>query len=181
LYAGRIYTSRAERRIDQLLGPLLLGLRQTATRGTLSFIGNLSIQESDELASWRPAYSQAGWNIAVGSCAPRAEALDRMRKADGLVLLSSSHASIPAKLFEYVQAQRPILAITPPGSAVASLARDIRQLFVVDHNKPESASVGQFISACLHDMECSLPDRFSEEHLRTVFLTALGHQFEESK
>lgn len=182
LYAGRLYTSRAERRIDHLLAPLLLGLNQLATPGTLTFVGNLSAQEVEELVGWRPAYESAGWAIEVsGSALPRSEAIDLMRRADGLVLLSSSHASIPAKLFEYILARRPILAITPDDSAVASLAPDLGQLFALDHRKPDTEAVSRYIAACRNGMPCDQPEKFDERHLRTVFLTALDCQRAEPK
>lgn len=177
LYAGRLYTSRAERRIDDLLTPLLHGLRESAAHGTLSFVGNLSSQEVEELASWRPAYASAGWQIEVSGCAvPRREAIQLMRNADGLVLLSSSHASIPAKLFEYIIARRPILAVTPGGSAVACLAPVLGQLFTLDHRKPEANTVGAYIAACRNDLQGDLPEKFDECCLKSVFLTALCRQ-----
>lgn len=177
LYAGRLYTSRAERRIDDLLTPLLHGLRELKTQGTLSFVGNLSNQEVEELASWRPAYASAGWQIEVSGCAvPRREAIQLMRSADGLVLLSSSHASIPAKLFEYVLARRPILAVTPADSAVSCLAPDLGQLFTLDHRKPDTNAVGDYIAACRNGLRGDLPEKFDERCLKSVFLTALCRQ-----
>lgn len=182
LYAGRLYTSRAERRIDHLLAPLLIGLRGLGTHGTLSFVGNLATQEIDELAAWRSAFADVGWQVEVtGHALPRAAAIELMRQADGLLLLSSSHASIPAKLFDYILAQRPILAVTPEESAVATLGPCLKQLFLLDHCKPETQTISDFIAACRQGLHFDVPEQFHERHLKSVFLTALGFQRAEPK
>jgi len=175
LYAGRIFTSRAERRIEHLLAPLLAGLQRCTASGTLLFVGNLGQAELDELEDWRADFKQAGWEIAIRAALPRAAALELMRQADGLLLLSSSHASIPAKLFDYLFAQRPILALAPAASAVADFAPKLRQLFTLDYrDAAEAPIVAEFIEACRGRLVCDLPAQFDEVHLRAIFLAALG-------
>ena len=174
LYAGRIFTSRAERRIEHLLAPLLAGLQQCAASGTLLFVGNLSQGEIDELNGWRTQFKQAGWEITTRAALPRAAALDLMRIADGLLLLSSSHASIPAKLFEYICAQRPILALAPASSAVTDLAPQLPQLFALDFRDAAATPVvAQFVEACRGRQTYDLPGLFDEVHLRAIFIAAL--------
>lgn len=50
------------------------------------------------------------------------EALSEMLTADGLLVLQAANCNhqIPAKLYEYVRARRPILALTVPGSDTAN-------------------------------------------------------------
>ena len=175
LYAGRIYTSRAERRIEQLLAPLLAGLRAGTAVRRLLFVGNLGQPELEELASWRPAFAEFGCEIASRAAVPRAAALELMRQADGLLLLSSSHASIPAKLFDYLCAGRPILALCPASSAVAELAPQLRQMFCLDYSRAQAApGIAAFIAACRDGCPGDLPARFDEAQLRPIFLAALG-------
>ncbi|MBE0627721.1 MAG: glycosyltransferase [Burkholderiales bacterium] len=175
LYAGRIFTSRAERRIEHLLAPLLAGLQGCGTSGTLSFVGNLSQDEVDGLNGWGADLQQAGWAIATRAALPRAAALELMRQADGLLLLSSSHASIPAKLFDYLCAQRPILALAPAASAVAELAPQLRQLFALDYrDAAASPVVAEFVQACRSGQSYDMPVQFDEAHLQAIFLAALG-------
>jgi len=55
---------------------------------------------------------------------PYREALSEMLDADGLLILQASNCNhqIPAKLYEYLRAQRPILALTDPqGNTAAAL------------------------------------------------------------
>jgi hypothetical protein len=58
---------------------------------------------------------------------PYGEAIDEMCRADGLLLLQASNcnAQIPAKFYEYVRAQRPILLLTDPAGDTAAAARRV--------------------------------------------------------
>lgn len=53
------------------------------------------------------------------------DALAEMRRADGLLILQASNcnAQIPAKLYEYFRAQRPIIALTDPAGDTAACCR----------------------------------------------------------
>lgn len=57
---------------------------------------------------------------------PYREALEEMLRADGLLLFqaASCNHQIPAKLYEYLRAQRPVLALTDPAGDTASALRD---------------------------------------------------------
>ena len=54
---------------------------------------------------------------------PYREALKEMMRADGLVVMQASNcnAQIPAKLYEYLRAQRPILGLTDPAGDTAQV------------------------------------------------------------
>lgn len=57
---------------------------------------------------------------------PYREALSEMLSADGLLILQASNCNnqIPAKLYEYLRARRPILALTDPAGNTAAALRD---------------------------------------------------------
>ena len=57
---------------------------------------------------------------------PYREALDEMVRADGLLLLQAANCNeqIPAKVYEYLRAGRPILALTDPEGDTAAVVRD---------------------------------------------------------
>jgi glycosyltransferase involved in cell wall biosynthesis len=65
--------------------------------------------------------------IEVLPSVPYTEAIDEMCRADGLLLLQASNcnAQIPAKFYEYVRAQRPILLMTDPVGDTAVAARGV--------------------------------------------------------
>ena len=56
---------------------------------------------------------------------PYRDALQEMLRADGLLVLQASNCNnqIPAKVYEYLRCQRPILALTDPAGDTASLLR----------------------------------------------------------
>jgi hypothetical protein len=58
---------------------------------------------------------------------PYREALEEMQAVDALLLMQASNCNqqIPAKLYEYLYAQRPILALTDPAGDTAALLRQL--------------------------------------------------------
>lgn len=63
-----------------------------------------------------------GTIVSLAPPIPYREALQEMLEADGLLLLQSANCNnqIPAKLYEYLRAQRPILALTDPAGDTAA-------------------------------------------------------------
>jgi glycosyltransferase involved in cell wall biosynthesis len=55
---------------------------------------------------------------------PQAEALKYMEDTDYLLLTMTNDISVPGKLFEYMAAGKPVLAITMPGSEVDQILRE---------------------------------------------------------
>jgi len=71
---------------------------------------------------------------------PKSEALRIAQTSDGLLLIQPHTAiQVPAKLFEYIQIGRPILAHVPPGSETeAVLAKSgIRYVSAYPRSSPE--------------------------------------------
>jgi len=56
---------------------------------------------------------------------PYRRALQEMMRADGLLVLQASNCNqqVPAKLYEYLRCQRPVIALTDPAGDTASLLR----------------------------------------------------------
>jgi len=79
-------------------------------------------------------------NISIGPRTTHREALARMVAADILLLLITSREGgkkwYPGKLFEYMAAGRPILAVTPGGLA-ATLIERAGVGVSVEHREPE--------------------------------------------
>jgi glycosyltransferase involved in cell wall biosynthesis len=63
--------------------------------------------------------------IEVAPAVPYQEALAEMLRADGLLILQAANcnAQVPAKLYEYLRARRPILALTDPAGDTAAVLR----------------------------------------------------------
>lgn len=83
---------------------------------------------------------------------PYREALEEMLRADGLLLFqaASCNHQIPAKLYEYLRAQRPVLALTDPAGATACALREAGAGRMVRIDSREEICDG--LLAFLHDI-----------------------------
>lgn len=176
LHAGRFSGSSNIRRVEFLLKPLLNGIRATETKGDIILLGRLESGDLDEVACWKPQFELAGWSLEVRPPVPREEMIKQLCQVDGLLLLSTSQAAIPSKLFEYLSTGRLILALTPEDSAVWKLGKKIPQIFLLDYAQPlkETCAVREFIGSCSGgDHRYEIPPDFTEERLSKIFYKGL--------
>lgn len=170
LYAGKIHSSRPERRIEMLLDPLETGL---PAGGELIFRGNLSQTEIRELESRAGRFARIDWKLSVLPPIRREGLWKEIREADGLLMLSNSRASIPAKLYDYLPSGRPILAMTGRDSILDRLANKIPQLFLY-HDENEQSRIQGFVQACRSGSQARIPEEFREARLQRTFLELLS-------
>jgi glycosyltransferase involved in cell wall biosynthesis len=176
LYSGRLLGGGGQaRRAGFLLELLLAGLAgYQGPKGVFHFLGNLSPEDLSELAQYRPRFEERGWRITSQPAVPRKEMFDQVAAADGLLLLSGSHAAVPSKTFEYVASGKPVLAACPEQSAVWRIAAELPQFFLADFARPERAAgaVQEFLRACsAGDAPFEVPIQYSEQHLKEIFLS----------
>jgi glycosyltransferase involved in cell wall biosynthesis len=81
------------------------------------FVGRISDGEKATLEGRSSA-------IRVVGFVPQAEALKFMEETDYLLMTMTNAISVPGKLYEYMAAGKPILAITPAGSEVDMVLRE---------------------------------------------------------
>lgn len=78
------------------------------------------------------------------------EALAEMRRADALLVLQAANcnAQIPAKLYEYLRARRPILALTDPAGDTAQVVRQagIETIVPLDDADGIAALLSRFVA-----------------------------------
>ncbi|MCK4349416.1 MAG: hypothetical protein KAX13_01085, partial [Candidatus Krumholzibacteria bacterium] len=176
LHAGRFMHSSLERNPKYLLEPLLKGLDQVERKGKVVLLGQLSRDDMAEVRSWRERYAEYGWSIEIAEPVPREAMMRKLMEADGLLLLSTSNAAVPSKLFEYLAAGKPILAFTPRRSAVWRIGESIQHVSLVDYREDEDAGGAQktFLDSCLNGViSVSLPDLFHESTLSEIFIANL--------
>lgn len=89
------------------------------------------------------------------------EALNEMLRADGLLLMQASNCNeqIPAKLYEYLRAGRPIIALTDPTGDTAATVRaaGLDAVARLDSEDEIVASLSGFLDA-LRQCKAALPD-----------------------
>jgi len=98
---------------------------------------------------------------------PYRAALAEMLDADGLLVMQASHcnAQIPAKLYEYLRARRPILALTDPAGDTAATLRGagIDTIARLDNKEDIMEGVMRFITL-LRQREAPLPPENASQH-----------------
>jgi glycosyltransferase involved in cell wall biosynthesis len=125
IHPGEIYANRDSRPFLEAIGKLgpdaILGRRSLRVR----FIGRLE-SGTQRLGDLIRAEGLGGVVSLCGQI-PYAQSLREMVQADVLLLLMNSpgqRAGVPAKLYEYIGAGRPILALAEPDSDVAWILRE---------------------------------------------------------
>jgi glycosyltransferase involved in cell wall biosynthesis len=86
------------------------------------------------------------------------EALSEMLSADGLLVLQASNcnAQVPAKLYEYMRARRPIVALTDPAGDTAAVVRNagVGAIAPLDDSTAIATLLRRFVS---HPSASTLP------------------------
>lgn len=94
-----------------------------------------------------------GANVSFAPSIPYQQALAEMQQVDGLLVFQgyTSNPAIPAKLYEYLRAQRPILAMADDEGDTAALVRrlDAGRVAPLDDVERIAVALGQY----LHDIE----------------------------
>lgn len=123
LHSGAVYPSERDptaffEAIAQLLGKGTIG--PDNLRIVLRATGH-----DQEIAALIERYA-IGAVVSLAPPLPYAEALREMLTADGLLILQASNCNqqIPAKLYEYLRARRPILGLTDPAGDTAHALRE---------------------------------------------------------
>lgn len=88
--------------------------------------------------------------VALAPHVPYREALAEMLGADGLLVLQATNCNhqVPAKLYEYLRARRPILALTDPAGDTAATLRNagIDTIAALDSKQDIMQAIGRFIA-----------------------------------
>jgi glycosyltransferase involved in cell wall biosynthesis len=119
LHAGELYGGRDPR-------PLLDALQQLRADLDvhIEFLGRSTEQRFDLPAEL--ARRGLGDRVAIHDQAPYGEAIRKMKRADILLLIHTpgSRLGVPAKLYEYLGAGRPILALAEPDGDISWVLRE---------------------------------------------------------
>ena len=132
VHAGSFFGQRSPRPFLGALARLLKAQPELRGRVEAVFLGEL-----------RPADREWAGSLGLGDALqlpgfrPHGETLARMRAADVLLLLipragGRGRSVLSGKVYEYLAAERPVLALVPPDGAAAELLREIGSAWIAD-------------------------------------------------
>jgi glycosyltransferase involved in cell wall biosynthesis len=136
VHAGSFFGQRSPRPFLQALRDLLDARPALRGRVEARFLGEFRPDDLD----WA-AHLGLGDALEVEGFRPHREALAAMKGADALLLLIP-HAGgrglsvLSGKVYEYLAAERPILALVPPQGAAAELLRETGSAWIADPDDP---------------------------------------------
>lgn len=172
MHTGRFSASDSRRTPEALLLPLLKALQNSPSQGQIRLIGALSQEENTRIDNLTAEFARHSWHILRSGNIPRDTMLQELAQAHGLLLVSSSHAALPSKLFEYIPTRRPILVVTEPGSATWHLCQALPQAFILTPGQEteNSVAVQNFLAAAkLESPPATVPEIYSEQALHNTF------------
>lgn len=147
LHSGIVYPS--ERDPTQLL-QALAALKAGGVIDQTNFSVRFRASEHDALLQRLASECGVTELIELLPPVPYAAALEEMLRADALLVLQASNcnAQIPAKLYEYLRAQRPILALTDPigDTAQVVLRAGVPTVAALDSATEIAALIRRFVT-----------------------------------
>lgn len=153
LHSGTVYPS--ERDPTQLFAAL--SALKRAGRATDLLVRFRAPAHDDLLRALARKYD-VGDLIEVAPPLPYREALEEMRRADGLLVLQAAicNEQIPAKVYEYLRAQRPLLGLTDPQGDTADLLRrcGVRYIAALE----DAAAIEDILPRFMADLAGALPE-----------------------
>ncbi|MFQ5512312.1 MAG: glycosyltransferase, partial [Candidatus Krumholzibacteriia bacterium] len=180
VHAGRFTSSRYTQKPGYIFKLLDGAIERWGNGGVITLLGDLESEERKEIGSWRTSFQDKGWTLKFERSVPREQMLTTLRRADGLLLLSIARAAIPCKLFEYIPARKPILAVTSENSAVWCVGGGVPQMFLASYETPLDSTnvVVRFLEACrTGNYAADAPDIYSEVYLKNVFMNEVATGF----
>ncbi len=141
-YTGSMYGKRNPQTFLQAVEELVRDGKVDPQKILLRFIGRFGGEVRAMLAS-----SAVRESIETVSYLPHSQSVGALLSSDALLLIvdeaAGSDEIVPGKVFEYIGADRPIIALAPEG-AIASLLRETRS-GIVAHNQDIVAIQAAFI------------------------------------
>jgi glycosyltransferase involved in cell wall biosynthesis len=160
VHAGSFFGQRTPRPFLGALATLLRERPELRGRVQAAFLGELRPEDRE----WALGLG-LGDALALEGFRPHAEALAAMRAADALLLLvpragGRGLSVVSGKVYEYLAAERPILALVPPEGDAATLLRDTGSAWIADPD--DQAAIGGAIGEAVAAWEA---DRLGERRL----------------
>jgi hypothetical protein len=158
IHSGTVYPGD-----DRGPGPLFGALAELRRLGKLPAGFRLILRATGYDAEVKALAIAAGVTdlVEIADALPYRAALQEMLQADGLLLLqgAASNPAIPAKLYEYLRAQRPILALVHPDGDSAALLKELdgAVLAPLDELSAITAALQDYFGRCRNNSAPLVP------------------------
>jgi len=120
--------------------------------------------------------------VELAPVVPYPDALEEMVTADGLLLFQAANCNhqVPAKLYEYLRARRPILALTDPDGDTAAVLRDAGTGTIarLDSAQEIERALPRFLERCAGGVKDLLADTAIGQFSRRTRAADLAALFE---
>ncbi len=160
VHAGSFFGQRTPRPFLTAFAALLHDRPDLRERVQAAFLGDLRPPDRE----WALGLG-LGPALAIEGFRPHAEAVAAMRAADALVLLvpragGRGLSVVSGKVYEYLAAERPIIALVPPEGDAAALLRETGSAWIADPD--DEAAIGTAVAEAVGAWEA---DRLGERRL----------------
>jgi hypothetical protein len=160
VHAGSFFGQRSPRAFLAAFAALLQARPELRGRLQAVFLGELRPADRD----WALGLGLGG-ALALEGFRPHAEALAAMRAADALLLLvpragGRGLSVVSGKVYEYLAAERPIVALVPPEGDAAALLRETGSAWIADPD--DEGAIGAALTEAVAAWE---GDRLAERRL----------------
>jgi glycosyltransferase involved in cell wall biosynthesis len=136
VYAGTLYLARDPRPVLAALAHLRGSSCATERQVHLDLVGQCAEYRGTAVSRWVDELGLSG-AVHIHAEEPRSRVLQRLRRADALLLLARGQPDqIPHKLYEYLGARVPIVALVDPGGATERLLRRLGGHHIVADDDP---------------------------------------------
>jgi hypothetical protein len=167
--------------------PFFRALRQLLRAGEIdAHTLRVVLRATGSDAVYHPVIEQLGIGSVVQLAPPigYAQALREMLSADGVLLFQAANCNhqIPAKLYEYLRAGRPIFALTDARGDTAEALRAAAVPDIVDLTDTEAIASGlrRFLDALRNRTARAVPREIADRHSRRARTSELARLLEET-
>lgn len=177
VHVGNIYGGRSPAPILRSLERLFTGGHLSPESVLLRFVGPMEDDKPTQWADLLHRFEEKGWAVCRKTLVPQAEAREITARADYLLLIDMNGAGgtlqLPAKIFDYVQVHRPVLACSEGESSPVTeiLGRSGLDHEVVYAGEPAERTDEKIMRFLGPGPRASYPDRAFVNQFSAPYLT----------